>query len=284
MTNATARVHLLPTAQPSFEVITLTPELAGEFLALNTNNRPKKALKIAQYSRDITNGDWRFTGEAIKFDINGRLIDGQNRCYAVIEADRPIQVLVGRGLQPDVQDVLDSGAIRSARDALRMRGYENAKDLAATVLVHDLWHRGIYENCMSSTPSEERPTHAETIAYVEAHPNLEVAVRLVSPVKRRLPLAVGALATAHLATTLIDADAASEFFGRIADLRTEGRGDPVSTLLKRVQDMAQDRARKYPSTALYLVFRAWNAFRSGESLLKFQFGSEGRWAPIPEPK
>lgn len=284
MPNATARVHLLPASRPTFEIVSLTPEMAGEFLALNINNRPKKPLKIAQYARDIAHGSWRLTGEAIKFDINGRLIDGQNRCYATIEADRPIDVLVVRGLQPEVQEVLDSNAVRSGRDALAMRGFENPKDLAATVLVHDLWSRGVYEHCMSQTPGSERPTNAETVTYVEAHPNLEVSLRLITPVKRRLPVAVGALATAHLATTLIDAEAAADFFGRIADLRTDGRGDPVATLLKRVQDMAVDRSRKYPSTALYLVFRAWNAFHAGESLMKFQFGSEGRWAPIPEPK
>ena len=71
---------------------------------------------------------------------------------------------------------------------------------------------------------------------------------------------------------------------RIVDLRTFGKGDPIATLVRRVQAMHQDRSRRYPSTSLYLLFRAWNAYRAGEMLQKFQLGSEGRWASIPEPK
>lgn len=284
MTHATANVHLLPMAAPTFEVVTLTPELAGEWLALNLRNRPKKPRKIEMYARDMTNGLWRFTGEAVKFDSEGRLIDGQNRCYAVIESGVSIQVLVVRGLDPNTQEVMDSNAVRSSRDALAMHGFDNPKDLAATVLVHDLYNRGVFEHCMSQTPGYERPSNAQVVIYAENHPELAGALRLVAPVKYRLPLSIGALATAHVTMSAIDADDTADFFERITELRTYGKGDPVATLLKRVHDMHQDRARRYPSTALYLLFRAWNAYRSGEMLTKFQFGSEGRWTPIPEPK
>ena len=284
MTNSTASVLLLPTAAPKFDVVTLTPQLAGEWLALNTRNRPPKPMKIAKYAQDMSDGLWRFTGEPIKFANDGRLIDGQNRCYAVIEANTAIDVLVVRGLEPSAQEVMDSNAVRSARDALAMHGYDNPKDLAATVLVHDLWTRGIYEHCMTQTPGYERPTNAKVVEYAVQHPELLDSIRLIAPVKARLPLAVGAIATAHAAFIRRDPDDATEFFSRIVDLRTFGKGDPIATLVRRVQAMHQDRSRRYPSTSLYLLFRAWNAYRAGEMLQKFQLGSEGRWAPIPEPK
>ena len=78
---------------------------------------------------------------------------------------------------------------------------------------------------------------------------------------------------------------AAAYFDAIADLRTSGKGDPVNTLMKRVAEMRGRRERVLSSTSLFMLFRSWNAFRSGEEMQKFQFGSDGRgWAPIPAPR
>jgi hypothetical protein len=41
------------------ELVTITPEMAEQWLGKNTKNRPLKKTKIEQYARDIAAGRWR---------------------------------------------------------------------------------------------------------------------------------------------------------------------------------------------------------------------------------
>lgn len=270
---------------PTVEIVELTPALAEEWLGLNTNNRPRKGPKSAMYAHDIAEGNWMLTGEAVKFDWNGRLIDGQNRCFAVIDANMSITTIVVRGLDPEVQAVLDSGSPRTARDSLNMKGYERSGDLAATVLAYSLLEKGVYKTCMTQTPGYARPTNYQVVKYVHAHPSLVDSVKMAKPVQRRLPLAIGAITTAYDVLSKIDADDAHEFFERIRDKRTNGKGDPVLTLLDKANDMRDNRERRWPSTCLYLIFTAWNAYRKGKTLNSFRLGNDkSGWSAIPQPK
>jgi len=275
---------------PTFEVINLTPELAAEFLAGQAPNRKKKWAKIEKFARDMAAGRWTFTGEAIKFDNLNRMIDGQNRCEAVVMSGATIQVLVVRGLDPSAQADMDQVNPRSTGDALTFAGHTETKNLAAAISTHYAWKKGAFLHCMANL-AISRPTNAEALAYLAANPTLEAATtegRRVYISGLRLP--VGSLATAIVETSAIDADASLDFFGRIAELRTSGHGDPVATLLRRVTAMRETSQRPLPSTALYLLFRTWNAYRDNESLTKFQLGAPARpgvpatWAKIPEPK
>ena len=69
--------------KPSASLVYVTPDMAKRWLSKNTGNRPVKKAKVAQYARDMTEGRWEITGEAVKFAQSGRLIDGQNRLHAV---------------------------------------------------------------------------------------------------------------------------------------------------------------------------------------------------------
>lgn len=58
------------------------------------------------------------THQGIAFDTNGRLIDGQHRLHAIIEAGVPIQISVTRGCSAASFSILDRGANRSQSDIL----------------------------------------------------------------------------------------------------------------------------------------------------------------------
>lgn len=276
---------------PTFEVVNLTPELAAEFLAGQAPNRNKKWAKIDKFARDMADGRWSFTGEAIKFDTRGRMIDGQNRCEAVVKSGATIQVLVVRGLDPAAQADMDQVNPRSNQDALRFAGYSETKDLAAAISTHRAWLGREFLHCMASLGGA-RQTNAEALAHLSAHPELVAAAvngKRIYASGLRLP--VGSLATALVETQRISAADSHDFFDKIVSLRTTGHGDPVAALIRRVTVMRDANLRPLPSTALFLLFRSWNAFRDGESLMKFQLGAPARgpespatWAKIPEPK
>ncbi len=117
------------------EYVFVTPQMAGEWLALNIDrNRNVKRSRISGDVRDIQNDSWVITGEAIKLDIDGRLVDGQNRCQAIVAAGKGAWVLVVRNISQDALVVLDSGSARNTGDLLVITGLADkadAKDVGA---------------------------------------------------------------------------------------------------------------------------------------------------------
>lgn len=277
---------------PTVQVINLTPELAQELLDQQAPNRRMKEMKIQQFTRDMREGRWQFTGEAIKRDTLGRMIDGQNRCAAVVRSGVTIQVLLIDGLIAASQSVMDTGTPRSSRDALTFAGFKETKDLSAAISTHAAWRAGSFSHCMSNFGGASRLTNSEAVAYLHDHGDLVWAAdkgRRLYTAGLRLP--VGAVATALVETSRLDVAASDDFFRRIAELELSGHGDPIATLLKRVNAIRESSQRPLPALALYLLFRTWNAYRDGESLTKFQIGAPARtgkapatWAKIPEPK
>lgn len=79
----------------------ITPRIAKTMLSHNTGNRPLRKAVVQRYATDMENGDWQDNGDPIRFDTNGRLIDGQHRLEAVILSDTPIDAWVLRGLKPE---------------------------------------------------------------------------------------------------------------------------------------------------------------------------------------
>ena len=66
------------------EIVTITPELAQEWLDRGGNNRKVTRRRIEAMTAAILRGEWQLTGEAIKLDDDGRVRDGQNRLHAIV--------------------------------------------------------------------------------------------------------------------------------------------------------------------------------------------------------
>ena len=79
------------TAGLDVEVITITPEMAQEWLDRGGTNRKITRRRIEAMSAAILRGEWRLTGEAIKLDKDGHVRDGQNRLHAIAEAGVPVR-------------------------------------------------------------------------------------------------------------------------------------------------------------------------------------------------
>ena len=110
---------------PTLQWVEVTPGMAATWLAMaNRANRRKKMQHISRMARDIATGRWLQTADLIRFDWNGKLIDGQHRLEAIIRTGKNLTLLVVTELDPEVQKVLDANAIRSARDTLTFAGVE----------------------------------------------------------------------------------------------------------------------------------------------------------------
>lgn len=270
------------------ELSTITPELASEWLGLNHGNRNQRPRAIAAYARDIDKGDWLTTGESIKFDWTGKLIDGQHRLEAVVMTRKPIVSLVVRGLDPRVQGVLDTNAKRTAADALRFAGITiQPKDIAAVARVALAFESGKLRTALDGAKIDI--THAETLAWHDANPDVVNAVALAARTARAIGGTISGLGYAILVLERIDASAAVEFFLSMAEKRTNGNGDPRKAMLDAFDKIRSQRRVPTAAESLAITFRAWNAWRTGTSLRIIRGGaSDGNGGvtgvTIPEPK
>lgn len=256
---------------PTMEVVTWTPTAATAALIANTHNRGARETVVDQYARDMTNGNWRFTGDAIKFAADGTLLDGQHRLLAIIKSGVTLDILTIYGLDVEAQDVMDTGAKRGAHDQLGLHGYTNVAALAATTRLCINYLAGNFVK--AGQHSMAAVTNAEVIAFVDANPDLIEAVSWVRNARRNLPIRPSTAGFTLWVLRRIDEDQANEMFDDLAELRTGGKGDPRYTLIRRLESVKRDRERMSAVTEAHYVFRTWNALRRGESLGNIKTGN-----------
>lgn len=109
----------------------ITPELAAEYLkSINPNNQRKFTVsKSEHYARQMRAGHWYPTHQAIGFDTNGNLIDGQHRLNAVVKTGvtltfnvtRDIVAKMANGSVHHAIDYIDIGYNRTVGEQLSLR-------------------------------------------------------------------------------------------------------------------------------------------------------------------
>ena len=109
------------------ERVFVTPDIAAEWLAHNTNNRTLTRNRVDAMAKDMTSGHWFETHQAIAFNCDGSLKDGQHRLSAVVKSGLPQWFWVATGLPDSAMDYIDTHRARSHADALTLRGYSDAR-------------------------------------------------------------------------------------------------------------------------------------------------------------
>lgn len=123
-----------------FDFEKVDPETACAYLATrpqgydpDEERSPAQKRAIATYSEAMRAGGWIKNGMPIIFDQNGRLVDGEHRLLACIEADTPFETLVARNVQGDTLHTIDQHRRRSYTGVLEARGVKNAGAVQRTM-------------------------------------------------------------------------------------------------------------------------------------------------------
>jgi hypothetical protein len=109
----------------------ITPEVAAQMLALNTNNRPRKRKYEMELAEAMMRGEWQFNGDTIRISESNVVLDGQHRLSAIVRSGIPQQFIVVRGLPDETFQTIDRGVKRTVADTLSWSGEKNANVLAA---------------------------------------------------------------------------------------------------------------------------------------------------------
>lgn len=96
---------------------TITPEVAKTYLLANTKSqRAVRHAWVVSLAAMIKSGEFILTHQGIAFDSNGVLIDGQHRLLAIALADKPVEMMVTRGVDPEVWGATDQGVVRTSME------------------------------------------------------------------------------------------------------------------------------------------------------------------------
>jgi len=265
------------------EIIDVTPELAGSWLAANTLNRKIRPRQVKIYAADMTNGDWTWTGEPVRFDTAGRLIDGQHRLHAIMTSGATIRLLVVRNLPPVAQQDIDNGIPRKFNDVLTLRGESNASDLGAIIRQVVAWNRGL--------PAADAATVAsvhEMLRVLDEHPELRDVTKRAAVWSRGIHLPRSVIGLLFWVFSRVDEesyDDALEFFDRLASETDHHQGEPIYELRRTLQAGTSASARSRSRTWLTAVtIKAWNAYRRGEQVAIYRYRPGGaKPESFPEP-
>lgn len=261
------------------EVELVKPATAEEWLGRNYTNRTIRERVVAAYARDMEAGKWRLSGEGIKFAADGQLLDGQHRLHAVIRADAPVWMLIVRGLAQETQLVMDSGAARTAGDALRLLGETGYSNLAAAARTAINYEAGRLQGANNT-----KVTHTEIIEYIEENPDLRRAVDLAASWRKQIDVPLSVLSLSIWALLRVDPDDCVLFFSRVADKTNLAPRDPILALINRLMEIRRSSRRMQQADYLSLIFRAWNYWRTRKQIAGLPVQAAGSSVDIPQPK
>jgi len=106
-----------------FEII--TPDKAKQYLKTTLHfNREVGAAIVNRYSRLMKEGRWHLNADAIAFDWQNRLINGQHRLRAIVKSQTIQPFYVAKGMDIESAAILDQGKSRSQTDRIGMKQAE----------------------------------------------------------------------------------------------------------------------------------------------------------------
>lgn len=249
-----------------FSVEEFTPERAKSVLETqNKKNRKIQDKTVRGYVHDMKNGKWLITGDPLKFDTSDYMIDGQHRLSAVVHSGVTVNFAVIRGLEPEAQDVIDTGRRRTAGNMLELRGITHAAKIAAAARIGVAFDKGLLPTSMSRLPD---CTHQEVVEWTEKHHESVLPVLAPSNlIYRAMGGSSAGILYAFHRLHLVDATATLQLLTDLNELKTAGKGDPRAALMKRLQVIGKDpRIKSTPSSTMFAVFRAWNAIQKGHQI------------------
>lgn len=254
----------------SATIETITPEIATKLLKGNVKNRKLNDRTIAQYAKNMTDGEWGMNGETIKFSKDGKLLDGQHRLQAIINSGTTQDFLVIRGLDDDDIYTIDIGKNRNNSDALALAGYPvRSFILAAAINTCISFRNG---NTYIRNTKDGKTTPTECLAFIQKNPGILHSLEKFegNAAKLRGWVQPSAVVGLHFMFSKIDQQKANTFFYGLIEGANLQDGSPILALRNRlfIDQQAKHRGDGSRRRTIALIVKAFNYFLGGRTDVK----------------
>lgn len=274
----------------------VTPEVAKHFLTkLPDWQRNESLPTIDEYTDDMIDEDWMFTGDPMRFTGDDEFFDGQHRAQSIVASGKPQWVVIVRGLPREVMRVLDTGYQRKFTNYLSTRKVPNIQSVSnLTAKILD-WRRGNYAHpTIARVPGARyinaKKSHQKLIhTFHEMEDEIINAVREGNYIRGKFPRSAPSTvySFAHLYLNRLDVYKCAQFFdeltGKVAQASTDTTY-PIRALEKTLTSRAGEKGLA-SYTYLGWVFRAWDEWLAEQPLSRDQFRNikKPRWNSLVIP-
>ena len=263
---------------PSITLMTITPQVADQWLTLNTNNRPARKSHVARLAEAMERGEFRLTGDPVRWagEVGASvLVDGQHRLMAVVRSGMTVQSFVMTNVPEETAMVIDTAQVqRTLADLLEERGETRTKTLASIINSAMQLERGEYYTGWT-------PSRPQALAWFDANPEVRESVGYGTRVREALKYLQGQAGALHYVFSRVDSDDANEFWNRLTTGTGLEAGNPILVLRQKIEKSAAvNREVMKPKYRAAITIKAWNYWRAGDSIsmLKWKPGGVGREA------
>lgn len=248
----------------TFQVCMVDPALATLWLGANYNNRRFKTQSVLRYARYMAAGTWNINGECVVFDVDGRLVDGQNRLAAIVKCEQAVPLCVIRGVPANAFTSLNTGATRSAADAIHIETrsaakYENQLSSALRWLMR-------YETGSMECGGVFRVSNEEILDMHREFPGMRDSVEFVMQQRKRKGLYPPApMAFLHFVCERLHPEK-MEFFSKILSGTELGAQTPEHVLYMSFESNTRGKTARDTLALMAKTVKAWNAHVQGKTI------------------
>jgi len=269
----------------SAKVERITPTKAKQALADNNLNRKIKRPLVARYATEIAQGNWALTGEPVIFNGN-TLLNGQHRLLACVEAEKPFETLVVRGVDPVHFAKMDSGSRRSAGDVLSIKGFSSGNQIAAAVRVIAALHEVEQGAPLTRIRWHKGMTHQEILDFVSENADslYECASVVLTREARAILKPPSAFIALHFFLRNQNESRADEFFMALGQGENLEGGSPIHRLRSLLIQDATSPKRSRVHWKIAVTIKGWNAWMEGRRPRSFEFSENETWPQVATRK
>lgn len=252
--------------------VNVTPAMARRWFEgdINRGNRSIQMRHVETIKRDILNDRWMLNAQAICFTSNPfdidennppRLLNGQHRLKAIIEADRAVQVPTAMNVDEEAFQTYDTHAKSSP---VSSDGSVHADARVMTAAARFLWKQ---ENKMDIFGSGgDTPSASELNDVIERNPRLVHFAALARTKNMRAFGSAGVIAYFFYRISIEDPEAAEVMINHMdlkeVDLSLLATGSPLNSLVRELQNRPKSGSRgKSRKDILMDLMTYWDSFK-----------------------
>jgi hypothetical protein len=148
------------------EIKRITPKIALQLLETNLINRQLRPSGVRQFANIIESGKYQLVPDPIIIGNRGHLLNGQHRLNGLIRTGKTLDFMYMTGIDEELFPLLDSGAKRTASDALFIAGFNHTGLYATLVLQYMRWESNTFYR---SGKRELQSSPSDVLNYAKKH-------------------------------------------------------------------------------------------------------------------
>jgi hypothetical protein len=267
---------------PDISIEKVGPAKAKAFLDKNERNRPLNDKLVDLYAYDMKQGKWVFNNDAICFNSQGALSNGQHRLNAIIRSGQTCEFVVIRKMEDDAFKYMDTQKKRTAADVLAIEGVSEANRIAAIANFVMNFERNSFSNALTQSRKGKGMSNADISNFVHRHKTklLESIPYGYNKGNRSL-IPPSTLSGLYFLFAKKDENLADKFCHQLIVGTELSSDNPIYLLRQKLIANIRSIKKMAKIHRLALICKAWNFYVTGKKVTHFGWNSMSE--PFPKP-